>query len=256
MTQVQQFGFNLQAAASFICTCVCVCVDFLSANLRGTGVHIEKRHTGELHASDQKNKRRREKNGIPLQSREPRHEGPKLPRSLKPKKNPSDQTCLKSWKHPVWLVHVSHGITDFWCHPVGHFEGIFFPLPSQNNLNKFSAAYFNFQSIFDVLFVWLCLPECKKKRKKISMCTDRQPLVAHLPCARLGLILIYFFFGGDQSELPSCFAPSKHQMHETRKLVEGRPVGSGRLVMSISTVNDSIFFFHKRGVGGHLNLSN
>lgn len=86
MTQVQQFGFNLQAAASFICTCVCVCVAFLSANLRGTGVHIEKRHTGELHASDQKNKRRGEKNGIPLQSREPRHEGPKLPRSLKPKK--------------------------------------------------------------------------------------------------------------------------------------------------------------------------
>lgn len=32
-------------------------------------------------------------------------------------------------------------------------------------------------------------------------------------------------------------------MHETRKLVEGRPVGSGSLVMSISTVNDSIFFF-------------
>lgn len=169
-----------------------------------------------------------------------RTEAAKIPET---KKKPSDQTCLKSWKHPVWLVHVSHGITDFWCHPVGHFEGIFFPLPSQNNLNKFSAAYFNFQSIFDVLFVWLCLPECKKKRKKISMCTDRQPLVAHLPCARLGLILIYYFFGGDQSELPSCFAPSKHQMHKTRKLVEGRPVGSGSLVMSISTVNDSIFFF-------------
>lgn len=128
-----------------------------------------------------------------------RTEAAKIPET---KKNPSDQTCLKSWKHPVWLVHVSHGITDFWCHPVGHFEGIFFPLPSQNNLNKFSAAYFNFQSIFDVLFVWLCLPECKKKRKKISMCTDRQPLVAHLPCARLGLILIYFFLEGIKANSP------------------------------------------------------
>lgn len=102
-----------------------------------------------------------------------RTEAAKIPETKK--KKPSDQTCLKSWKHPVWLVHVSHGITDFWCHPVGHFEGIFFPLPSQNNLNKFSAAYFNFQSIFDVLFVWLCLPECKKKEKK-SQCA---PTVNH-----------------------------------------------------------------------------
>lgn len=169
-----------------------------------------------------------------------RTEAAKIPET---KKNPSDQTCLKSWKHPVWLVHVSHGITDFWCHPVGHFEGIFFPLPSQNNLNKFSAAYFNFQSIFDVLFVWLCLPECKKKRKKnLNVHRPSTTRGTSSLCA-VGTYFNLFFFGGDQSELPSCFAPSKHQMHETRKLVEGRPVGSGSLVMSISTVNGSIFFF-------------
>lgn len=166
-----------QRPVLFVHACVCVCVAFLSANLRGTGVHIEKRHTGELHASDQKNKRRREKkwDSPPVTGTTTwRTEAAKIPETKK--KKTSDQTCLKSWKHPVWLVHVSHGITEFWCHPVGHFEGIFFPLPSQNNLNNFSAAYFNFQSIFDVLFVWLCLPECKKRKKKKSQCA---PTVNH-----------------------------------------------------------------------------
>ena len=35
------------------------------------------------------------------------------------------------------FVRVSHGITEFWSHPVGHFEGIFFSPPSQSNLNNF-----------------------------------------------------------------------------------------------------------------------
>lgn len=72
------FGSGFQAAAS-------LCVSLFSANLQGTRVHIVRRHTDELHASDQKNKKGGKK-GIPLQSRETRHEIEELPRPLKPKK--------------------------------------------------------------------------------------------------------------------------------------------------------------------------
>ena len=49
-----------------VCVCVCVCVSLLpSANLRGTRVHIVRRHTDELHASDQKHNEEKKKRDSP-----------------------------------------------------------------------------------------------------------------------------------------------------------------------------------------------
>lgn len=93
------------------------CVSLLpSANLRGTRVHIVRRHTAELHASDQKHKekKKQKKKGIPLQSREPRHETVELPTAPETKtQNTKKQKKTPDMSESLSLVRVSHGITQF-----------------------------------------------------------------------------------------------------------------------------------------------
>lgn len=121
-----------------------------------------------------------------------RTEAAKIPETKK--KTTSDQTCLKSWKHPVWLVHMSHGIRSFDVIQSDTLREYFSPCLPKTIWIIFQLHILTFSlSLMSYLCDYVSL-NAKKKEKKISMCTDRQPLVAHLPRARLGLILIYFIF--------------------------------------------------------------
>lgn len=91
------------------------CVSLLpSANLRGTRVHIVRRHTAELHASDQKHKEKknRKKKGFPSSQGNHDMKQWSCQRPLKPKhrtqKNKKKpRTCLKASRSCVCLT-VSH----------------------------------------------------------------------------------------------------------------------------------------------------
>ncbi len=94
-------------------------------------------------------------------------QGPETKREEK-KKKPGHVWKLLSF------VHVSHGIPEFWSHPVGHFEGIFFSLPSQSNLNNF---HLHILTLNPSLMSYLC-DYVSLLAKKQPVCTDCQPLVA------------------------------------------------------------------------------
>lgn len=150
---------------------------------------------------DKQGGRRKKKKGFPLQSREPQHEIPQLPRPLKPNTH-TQKKAGHVWKL-LSFVHVSHGITEFWSHPVGHFEGIFFSPPSQSNLNNFQLHILTLNLS---LMSYLCDYVSLHAKKKQPICTDCQPLVAlssfFLSSLRTVGTVFNFEKGGDQSKLP------------------------------------------------------
>lgn len=92
-------------------------------------------------------------------------------------------------------------VSEFWSHPVGHFEGIFFSLPSQSNLNNFQLHILTLNlSLMSYLCDYVSL-----LGKKQPICTDCQPLVALSSFFLSSLCTVgtvFNFFGGDQSKVP------------------------------------------------------
>ena len=194
------FGCDSQAAASFVlcvCVCVCVCVSLLpSANLRGMRVHIVRRHTDELHASDQKhNEGKKKRDSPPVKGTTTWNTGAaKGPWNQNTKHKKTKKQKSPDMSESLSLVRVSHGITQFWSHPVGHFEGIFFSPQSQSNLNNFQLHILTLNpSLMSYLCDYVSLL-AKKKKKKQAICTNCQPLVA---LSSFFFFFFFFFFPAD-----------------------------------------------------------
>lgn len=218
------FGCDSQAAASFV---LCV-ASSLCQPAGHESSHCEATYCrAACQWPETQGKKKQKKKGIPLQSREPRHETVELPKAPETKtQNTKKQKKTPDMSESLSLVRVSHGITQFWSHPVGHFEGIFFSPPSQSNLNNFQLHILTLNpSLMSYLCDYVSLLAKKKKKKTSNMhrlSTTRGAFFLFffffLPCTRVGLFLILKRGGGDQSELPHASLQVNTKRTRWRKL--------------------------------------
>lgn len=220
------FGRDSQAAASFV---LCV-ASSLCQPAGHESSHCEATYCrAACQWPETQGKKKQKKKGIPLQSREPRHETVELPKAPETKtQNTKKQKKNPDMSESLSLVRVSHGITQFWSHPVGHFEGIFFSPPSQSNLNNFQLHILTLNpSLMSYLcdYVSLLAKKKKKKNKQYAPTVNHSwrflPFFFFLSSLHTGGTVFNFEAGGGGSKrTPSCFTSSKHETDEMKKTLK------------------------------------
>lgn len=171
------FGRDSQAAASFV---LCV-ASSLCQPAGHESSHCEATYCrAACQWPETQGKKKQKKKGFPSSQGNHDMKQWSCQRPLKPKhRTQKNKKKTPDMSESLSLVRVSHGITQFWSHPVGHFEGIFFSPPSQSNLNNFQLHILTLNpSLMSYLCDYVSLLAKKKKKKKQAICTDCQPLVA------------------------------------------------------------------------------